>query len=64
MQHRESGAQLLTEALYGGTRGGLVSALDQPEAFPGGEHEVGINLPGNSLQTVPRGVGDHEHRPL
>ena len=33
----------------------------QPKAFPGAKNEVGIILLGDGLQTVPRGVGDHEH---
>src|SRR4051812_20301157 len=63
LAHRESGAQLLAEALHGGTRGGWVPAPRQPQSFSWGEHKIGIILLGDGLQTVPRGVSDHEYRP-
>jgi hypothetical protein len=63
LQNRESGAQTLAEATHGGAWDVSVSTPCQPKAFPWGNNEVGIILLGEGLQTVPSGVGDHEHRP-
>src|SRR5215210_4244171 len=64
LHHRESAAQTLAKVADGGARSRLLTAPRQPKAFPWGEHEVSIILLGDSLQTVPRGVGDHERLPF
>jgi hypothetical protein len=63
LQKRESGQQTRAEVAHSGVWDVWISTLCQPKAFPWGNNEVGIILLGEGLQTVPSGVGDHEHRP-
>jgi hypothetical protein len=63
LQKSEASTQTRAEAAHGEAWDAIVSTAPQPEALSWGIDEVGIILLGEGLQTVPSGVGDHEHRP-